>query len=193
MATKAPEYPVLEVPDQAAWEEWMRENYATAPGVWLRMAKKGASLRSPSRDEALDVALCYGWIDGQARSEGDETWVQKYTPRGKRSVWSKRNREHVARLIAAGRMQPAGQAAIDAAVADGRWDRAYDSPATATVPPDLQAALDANPAAAEFFPTLSSQNRYAILHRIQTAVKPETRARRIAKFVEMMERGEKIY
>ena len=193
MKANPAEYPIVHVPDQAGWEAWMHEHHADLPGVWLRMARKASSLQSPSHDEALDVALCYGWIDGQAKSYDAESWLQKYTPRGKRSVWSKRNREHIARLIASGAMQPAGLAAVEAAKADGRWDRAYDSPGTAEVPADLQAALDARPDAAAFFATLKGQNRYAILHRVQTAVKPETRARRIEKFVAMLERKEKIY
>jgi uncharacterized protein YdeI (YjbR/CyaY-like superfamily) len=193
MARSAAEYPILDVPHQAAWAAWMHEHHAEEPGVWLRMAKKASPLQSPSHDEALDIALCYGWIDGQAKSYDADSWLQKYTPRGKRSVWSKRNREHIERLVASGAMQPAGLAAVEAAKADGRWERAYDSPATAEVPPDLQAALDANPEAKSFFDSLKGQNRYSILHRVQTAVKPETRARRIAKFVEMLERKEKIY
>lgn len=189
----AAQYPVLHVTDEAAWSEWLEKSHSTTEGVWLRLARKGSALCSPTREEALDVALCYGWIDGQARSESGDSWLQKYTPRGKRSVWSKRNRERVERLIADGRMRAAGMAAIAAAKADGRWDRAYDSPATAEIPDDLQAALDASEEARKRFATLSSQNRYAILHRIQTALKPETRARRIKKFVGMLEQGETPY
>jgi uncharacterized protein YdeI (YjbR/CyaY-like superfamily) len=161
--------------------------------VWVRFAKKGSGIPSVTYAEALDAALCYGWIDGQSRSV-DETWyLQKFTPRRARSIWSKRNREKVAALIESGRMRPAGLAEIDRAKADGRWDAAYDGPAAATVPDDLQAALDANPAAADSFAGLNGQNRYAILHRVQTAVKPETRARRIAQFVEQLARGETLY
>jgi uncharacterized protein YdeI (YjbR/CyaY-like superfamily) len=175
------------------WERWLHEHHAEAPGVWLRLAKKSSGITSVTYAEAVDVALCYGWIDGQARGV-DDTWhLQKFTPRRAQSTWSKRNREKVAALIEAGRMQPAGLAEIERAKADGRWDAAYDAPSTATVPEDLQRELDANPAAAEFFATLNSQNRYAILHRIQTAKKPETRARRIAQFVDMLARGEKLY
>ena len=193
MAKAPPDYPIRSFESQAAWEAWLEEHHASARGVWVRIAKAGASVATFSRAEALDSALCFGWIDGQARSFDEDTYLQKFTPRTKRSIWSKRNREHVERLIAAGRMRPAGLAAIEAAKADGRWDRAYDSPATAAVPADLQAALDAVPEAKAFFAALNSQNRYAILHRIQTAVKPETRARRIEKFVDMLRRGEKIY
>jgi uncharacterized protein YdeI (YjbR/CyaY-like superfamily) len=143
--------------------------------------------------EALDVALCFGWIDGQKRGHDAESFLQKFTPRQKRSLWSKRNREHVERLIAAGEMHPAGLAAVAAAKGDGRWDRAYDSPSTATVPDDLRAALDRHPEASAFFETLTSADRYAILYRIQTAVRPETRARRIAEFVAMLRRGETLH
>jgi uncharacterized protein YdeI (YjbR/CyaY-like superfamily) len=187
------ELPVQPFASAAEWESWLGEQHAALPGVWLKIAKKGSGIPSVTHAEALDVALCYGWIDGQRRSV-DETWfVQKYTPRRPRSTWSKRNREKVAALIQAGRMQPAGLREIERAKADGRWDAAYDGPAAATVPEDLQRELDANPAAAEFFATLNSQNRYAILHRIQTATKPETRARRIAQFVQMLARGKKLY
>lgn len=186
------DYPTVMFPDKASWAEWLEQNHATGRGVWLRLAKATSSLQSVRSAEALDVALCYGWIDGQAQGVDAETWLQKYTPRGRRSMWSKRNRENVARLIASGEMRPAGLAAIEAAKADGRWDRAYDSPGNATVPADLQAALDGNPAALEFFETLKGMDRYAVLHRIQTAVKPETRARRIEKFVGMLARGEKL-
>lgn len=190
---KDAEYPILHLDSGEAWREWLEANHATSSGVWLRIARKGADLSSPTREEALDAALCYGWIDGQARSEGETSWLQKFTPRGKRSTWSKRNRENVERLIAAGLMRPAGMREVEAARADGRWDRAYDSPATASIPPDLEAALEQSPRAKEFFASLNSINRYAILHRIQTAVKPETRARRIEKLVAMLERGEKLY
>jgi uncharacterized protein YdeI (YjbR/CyaY-like superfamily) len=193
MGTAPADYPVLLFSDQAAWAEWLKANHATERGVWLRIAKKGSALRSVTQPEALDVALCYGWIDGQRNRCDEKTFLQKYTPRGKRSVWSKRNREHVERLIASGDMQAPGLAAIEAAKADGRWDRAYDSPASATVPDDLRAALDAHPEASAFFETLKGTNRYAILYRIQTAVKPETRARRIADYVAMLQRGETLY
>jgi uncharacterized protein YdeI (YjbR/CyaY-like superfamily) len=189
----ADEYPILLFSDQAAWREWLDHHHESERGVWLRLAKAASALQSVSRDEALDVALCYGWIDGQAKKYDEDSWLQKFTPRGKKSVWSKRNREHVERLIAAEQMQPAGYAAIEAAKADGRWDRAYDSPGSATVPDDLQAALDEHPKAKAFFEQLKSANRFAILYRIQTAVKPETRARRIEKFVAMLGRGETIY
>ena len=193
MAADSADYPILLFADQDAWASWLAEHHGSARGVWLRLAKKAAELSSVSYAEALDVALCYGWIDGQKKSYDADSWLQKFTPRGKRSVWSKVNREKVEALVAAGRVMPAGLAAVEAAKGDGRWDRAYDSPARATVPDDFQAALDAAPDAAAFFATLNGQNRYAILWRIQTAVKPETCARRIEQFVAMLSRGETLH
>jgi uncharacterized protein YdeI (YjbR/CyaY-like superfamily) len=187
-----PDYPIKHFADQRAWKNWLDKHHATEAGVWLRYAKAKSALKSVNHAEALDVALCYGWIDGQARSLDEDSWLQKFTPRGKRSVWSKRNQEHVARLVAAGEMQPAGLAAIEAAKADGRWERAYDPPSTAQVPDDFQAALDVEPEAKAFFESLNASSRYVMLHRIQTAVKPETRARRVAQFVAMLRRGEKL-
>jgi uncharacterized protein YdeI (YjbR/CyaY-like superfamily) len=187
------EQPELHFEDAEAFEAWMEEHHAGSDGVWLRFAKKGTGITSLRYAEALDVALCFGWIDGQAKAIDEQWYMQRFTPRRKRSMWSKRNREKVAVLIESGRMRPAGLAEIERAKADGRWDAAYDSPANAAVPDDLRAALDASPAASGAFEGLSSQNRYAILHRVQTAVKPETRARRITKFVEMLERGERLY
>jgi uncharacterized protein YdeI (YjbR/CyaY-like superfamily) len=191
--TPAADYPIVLFTDRTAFREWLTAHHAAERGLWLRIAKAASSLQSVTYAEALDVALCFGWIDGQKRSYDAESFLQKFTPRQKRRPWSKRNREHVDRLCAAGEMHPAGLAAVAAAKADGRWDRAYDSPGAATVPDDLQAALDAHPKARAFFETLKGSNRYAILYRIQTAVKPETRARRIAEFVAMLERGETVY
>lgn len=184
------EYPILHFEDATAWEAWLAEHHATQPGVWLRYARAASSQTSVAHTGALDVALCYGWIDGQARGLDAETWLQKFTPRGKRSLWSKRNRERVERLSESGAMRPSGLAAVEAAKADGRWDRAYDSPATATVPDDLQAALDGNPRAAEQFASLRRSARFALLYRIQTAARPETRAGRIETFVGKLERGD---
>lgn len=177
----------------AEWEAWLREHHDTAPGVWLRFARKGSGIASIVYMEALQEALRFGWIDGQARSVDDAWYEQRFTPRRSRSLWSKRNREFATALIEAGRMEPAGLREVERAKADGRWDAAYDAPSTASVPADLQAALDAAPAAAAFFATLKGQNRYSILHRIQTAKKPETRARRIETFVAMLARGETLY
>jgi uncharacterized protein YdeI (YjbR/CyaY-like superfamily) len=186
----ASDYPILLFADRTAFREWLGAQHAAQPGLWLRIAKAASPLQSITYAEALDLALCFGWIDGQRRSHDGDSFLQKFTPRQKRSPWSKRNREHVARLVAAGEMHPAGLAAVDAARADGRWDRAYDSPGTATVPDDLQAALDEHPEARAFFETLKGGSRFTILYRIQTAVRPETRARRIAECVAMLQRGE---
>jgi uncharacterized protein YdeI (YjbR/CyaY-like superfamily) len=177
----------------AEWEAWLREHHDSAPGIWIRFAKKGSGVPSVTYLEALHAALCFGWIDGQARSVDDASYVQRFTPRRARSIWSQRNREFATALIEAGRMQPAGLREVERAQADGRWEAAYDAPSTATVPEDLQRALDASPEAAAFFATLNGQNRYAILHRVQTAKRPETRARRIERFVAMLEQGETLY
>ena len=193
MATAKPEYPILFLPDQAAWEAWLAEHHASAPGVWLRFAKKASGLTSVNYQEALDVALCWGWIDGQVKKGDDDSYLQKFTPRGKKSLWSKVNVGKVARLVEAGRMRPPGQAAIDAAKADGRWERAYDSPGNASVPDDLAAALAKSKKAQKFFDALDRQNRYAVIWRVQTAAKPETRAKRIKELVAMLAKGEKLH
>jgi uncharacterized protein YdeI (YjbR/CyaY-like superfamily) len=190
----SPDAPGVSFTDQKAWRRWLNENHADAPdGVWLQIAKKGASTQSVTHAEALDVALCYGWIDGQAKGLDDTAWLQRFTPRRARSVWSKINCAKAERLIASGAMQPAGLAEVERAKSDGRWEAAYDGQRTATVPDDLAAALAAEPAAEEFFAGLDSQNRYAILHRLMTAKRPQTRARRIATFVEMLAKGDKLY
>jgi uncharacterized protein YdeI (YjbR/CyaY-like superfamily) len=185
--------PVLPFASREAWEAWLAEQHATADGLWLKLSKKGSGIDSVTRAEALEVALTYGWIDGQARSLDDRYWLQRFTPRRARSKWSKINREAATRLIERGEMKPAGLHEVERAKADGRWEAAYEAQSTATVPEDLQRELDANDTAREFFSTLDSRNRYAILHRIQDAKKPETRARRIEKFVAMLSSGEKIY
>jgi uncharacterized protein YdeI (YjbR/CyaY-like superfamily) len=189
----ADELPILLFETQAAWAVWLAENHATMPGLWLRLAKKAADLNSISYREALEEALCYGWIDGQKKSYDDQSWLQKFTPRGPRSIWSKINREKAEQLIESGRMRAAGLATIERARQNGNWDAAYDSATTATVPADLQAELDKNPEAAAFFATLNGTNRYAILFRIQTAKKVATRAKRIQQFIKMLARGEKLY
>jgi uncharacterized protein YdeI (YjbR/CyaY-like superfamily) len=187
------DYPILLFADRAAFRAWLSEHHASQRGLWLRIAKAASPLQSVTYAEALDVALCFGWIDGQKKTYDADTFLQKFTPRQKRSPWSKRNREHVERLVAAGEMHPAGLAAVEAAKADGRWDRAYDSATTVTVPDDFQAALAEHTEAQAFFETLKGANRYAILYRIHTAVKPETRARRIADFVAMLQRRETLH
>ncbi len=177
----------------AAWERWLAKHHDGGSGLWLRIAKAGGGIKSVTYAQALDVALCWGWIDGQKKPEDASAWLQRFTPRMARSPWSQRNRDHVERLVAGKRMQPPGLAAVEAARQDGRWDRAYAPASTAEVPADLQAALDGNPKARAFFAALNSANRYAVLYRVQQAVRPETRARRIAQFVEMLARGEKIH
>jgi len=189
----APDLPTKLFKTPAAWEKWLSSNHKKSAGIWMQIAKKDSGLSSPTYQEALDVALCYGWIDGQKRPFDDRTWLQRFTPRGPRSVWSKVNTGKVESLIKAGRMQPAGLAAVEAAKASGRWESAYQSWGTADIPPDLQAALDAKPNAKAFFETLRGANRYAIIYRVQTAKKPETRTRRISQFVEMLERHETLH
>ena len=190
-STEAP--PARLFTSKREWAAWLDKNHAASSGLWLRTAKKGAPLKSVSYQEALEVALCYGWIDGQKRPENEQSWLQRFCPRSARSVWSKINREKALALIANGEMKPAGLAAIEDARKNGRWESAYDSPGNATVPPDLQAALDASPKAAAFFKTLNRANSYAILWRIQTVKKAETRARKIEQFVAMLERHEKLH
>lgn len=185
--------PILEFREKNAWTKWLEKNHDKSSGVWLRFAKKDSGLKSIGKSDSLDAALCYGWIDGQARSEGDMTWLQKYTPRTKKSIWSKINREKVQALIKSGEMRAAGLAEIERAKKDGRWDAAYDSSKTIQVPDDLRDALAKNKKAKAFFEKLDSRNRYAILFRTHNAKKAETRAKRIKQFVEMLERGEKIY
>jgi uncharacterized protein YdeI (YjbR/CyaY-like superfamily) len=185
--------PILEFDDAAAWEKWLTAHHNASDGVWLRFRRKGAGGTTITYAQALEVALCFGWIDGQAKGENDQWWRQRFTPRRARSIWSQLNRERVAALIAAGRMHPAGLAEIARAKRDGRWNAAYAPPSRAQVPPDLQHALDASSRAKAFFATLDSRNRYAILFRIAHAKKPETRARRIADFVAMLAKRETIH
>ena len=176
----------------ADFERWLDKHHASATVVWIKMAKKKSGLPSITWTEAVDVALCYGWIDGQSKSLGETYSLQRFTPRGKQSRWSKLNRERVARLTKAGRMQPAGIAEVRRAKADGRWAAAYDSAANARVPDDLAKALAKSAKAKKFFDSLSATNRFSILYRLQTAKKPETRARRLEKFIEMLNKGEKV-
>ncbi|MCB1055439.1 MAG: YdeI/OmpD-associated family protein [Acidobacteria bacterium] len=185
--------PIHGFPSGAAFGRWLAEEHTRSTGIWLKIPKKGAGQQGPSYAEALEEALRFGWIDSQKAKHDDEFYLQRFTPRGPRSRWSKINRTKAEALIAAGRMEPAGLAEVEAAKKDGRWEAAYDSHSTATVPPDLRAALDADEKAAAFFATLSSQNRFAILYRVHDAKRPETRAQRIAKYVEMCARGETIY
>jgi uncharacterized protein YdeI (YjbR/CyaY-like superfamily) len=185
--------PTLRFATQRAFEIWLDKHHARSRGVWIKIAKTGSGIRSIKHAQALEAALCWGWIDGQAKRV-DETWyVQKFTPRAARSLWSKINCARATALVAAGRVKPAGLAEIARAKQDGRWARAYDSPSRATVPDDLAEALGRSARASAFFDSLDSRNRYAILHRVQTAKKPETRARRIAQFVKMLAQRQKIY
>jgi uncharacterized protein YdeI (YjbR/CyaY-like superfamily) len=180
--------------DAEAWRAWLQSNHATSDGVWLVVAKKGAD--APTKllaTESLDEALCPGWIDGTRRSRDDVTFLQRYSPRRARSTWSKRNVEHVTRLEADGRMHAAGRAEIERAKADGRWDAAYHGSAEQVVPDDLLAALERQPTALAMFQILTAQNRFSIVFRVEGAKRPETRARRIEKYVDMLARGETIY
>lgn len=193
LKTAAPELPVLPFASKQDFASWLDRNHASAKGLWLQLAKKASGAASVTYPEAVEVALCYGWIDGQKKSQDEAAWLQKFTPRGPRSIWSVINREKAQQLIASGQMKPAGLAAIESAKKDGRWDAAYDSPKRATVPADFQAALERCPKAHAFFQTLNSSNRYALLFRLQTAKRPETRARRIEQFVQLLERNEKLH
>lgn len=187
------ELPVILFATQDDWRAWLEENQESSKELWVRLAKKGTGIVSIDYAQALEVALCYGWIDGHKRSYDESSWLQRFTPRGPKSIWSKINREKAQALIDNGQMQPAGMRAIEAAQRDGRWEAAYDSQSNATVPEDFQAALDAHAEAKSFFATLKSVNRYAILFRIHHAKKPETRAKRISDFIAMLERHETIY
>jgi uncharacterized protein YdeI (YjbR/CyaY-like superfamily) len=184
--------------DARAWAAWLAAHHTTAPGLWMRIAKKGSGVASVTYSEALDVALAHGWIDGQKRAlapgdGGGTAWLQKWTPRARKSLWSKVNRDRALALVARGEMQPAGLAEVERARGDGRWDAAYDGQRRAEVPPDLAAALAASPRAAKVFATLDARNRYAVLFRVHTAKKAETRAARIARFVAMLARGELLH
>ncbi len=190
----AVELPELIVRDAAAWRVFLGKHHADPAGVWLVLAKKGTEEpTSLTYDQALEEALCHGWIDGQARRRDETTYRQRFTPRRRRSSWSKRNTGHAERLLAEGRMHPAGVAEVERAKADGRWDAAYAGPAEIEVPPDLAEALAAEPKAQAMFERLTSQNRYAVLYRIATAKRADTRARRIEEFVAMLGRGETIH
>ena len=191
MTTK--DLPIVPFASRDAWEAWLEEHHAASDGLWLKIAKKGSGIETVSYAEALEVALCYGWIDGQKASFDQDYWLQRFTPRRPRSKWSKVNRQKATELIEAGRMKPAGLREVERAKADGRWEAAYDAQSTATVPADLSRALEKNDRAREFFAKLDSTNRYAILYQIQDAKRPETRARRIQKYVAMLSEQKKLY
>ena len=192
-SVKKPKLPQVRFESAESWDEWLAEHHESAPGVWAMIAKKASGVPTVAYPEVLDIAISYGWIDGQRRALDDTFFLQKFCPRGPRSRWSRINRDKAIRMIEDGQMKPAGLREVDQAKADGRWDAAYEPQSSAKVPDDLQAALDANPQAREFFGTLNSQNRYAILYRVNDAKRPDTRARRIAQFVEMLAKGEKLY
>ena len=185
--------PVRAFPDQAALEEWLDAEHATAPGLYVRLARKGSGVPSVTYAELVESVLCFGWIDGRSQRLDETSYLQRITPRRPRSVWSQKNVAAVEALTAAGRMRPAGLAQVEAARADGRWERAYAGPATITVPDDLAAALAAEPAAQQAFGALDGRNRYAVLHRVATAATPQTRARRIAALVTMLAEGRRPY
>ena len=185
--------PVLEFGSQAAWESWLDAHHAAAPGAWLKIAKKGSGAETVSYAEALEAAICYGWIDGQKDRLDDVHWLQRFTPRKPRGRWSRINTDQATELIKAGRMRPAGQREVDLAQADGRWEAAYEGQRAMTVPGDLERELAGNEAAREFFATLSGVNRYAILYRIGSVKRPETRARKIAQYVAMLAEHKTLY
>ncbi len=190
---KADNFPIISFETQQDWERWLTEHHTIIDGIWLKIAKKDAGILSVNYAEALESALCYGWIDGQKASFDDTYWLQKFTPRRTKSIWSKVNCNKAMALIAEGKMQPAGIRQVELAKADGRWESAYESQSKIAIPDDFQKELDNNPKAKEFITTLNSVNRYAILFRIQTAKKPETRSARINKFIEMLSNNQKIY
>jgi uncharacterized protein YdeI (YjbR/CyaY-like superfamily) len=188
----ADDLPTLRFRSASEWERWLDENHASAQGVWIQMAKKATGIESIDHPAAIETALCFGWIDGRREALDERYFLQRFTPRRPRSKWSRINRDRAERLIAEGRMRPAGLAEVERAKADGRWDAAYDSPGAIAVPDDLRRELDARPRAKAVFAELDSRNRYAILYGLHDAKRPETRARRLAKFVETLEAGERI-
>ncbi len=184
--------PIVSFSTPEEWEAYLSEHVADEYGVWVKFFKKASGIQSLTYDQALDVALCYGWIDSIIRGFDEVAWIQKFTPRRKKSVWSKVNTGHIARLTEAGRMKPSGMLQVELAKADGRWDAAYDSAKTATVPDDFQAAMNSVPKAAEFFVTLKQSERYAMLYRLQTVKRQETRERKIKEFVALLAEGKSI-
>jgi uncharacterized protein YdeI (YjbR/CyaY-like superfamily) len=184
---------IMSFETQQDWERWLTEHHTDTVGIWLKIAKKETGIPSVNYSEALDSALCYGWIDGQKASFDDQYWLQKFTPRRPKSIWSKVNCNKATALIAEGRMQPEGMRQVELAKADGRWESAYESQSKITIPADFQGELDKNQKAKDFFSTLDSINRYAILFRIHSAKRPATRSARINKFIEMLSNNQKIY
>lgn len=193
MTKKAKELPVLLFADQRAFEDWLENNHGVSEGIRLQIAKKNAGVASVSYADALESALCYGWVDSQKEKLDEKTWIQRFTPRGPRSIWSKVNKEKAEHFIASGRMKPSGLQAIEEAKRTGMWERAYEPQSTASIPDDFARGLEGKAKAKAFYDTLDRQNKYAILFRIHQAKKQETRAKRIEQFVRMLEAGEKIY
>lgn len=187
--TPTDELPVLQLADRAAWERWLEKNHGSAPGAWLKIAKKGSPIRTVAQVEALEEAICFGWIDGQVRRHDEHFFIQRFTPRRPRSTWSVINRERAERLIAEGRMKPSGLRQYEAAQSDGRLAEAYEPQSRMAVPADLQAALDERPSAREFFQTLTGSDRYAFLYRLHHVKDPARRARRIAEYVTRLSQG----
>lgn len=192
MPPKSTDLPTLPFANKKKWADWLAKQHEKSAGVWLKLAKKDSGIPSITYDEAVEVALCYGWIDGQKKGFDDKYWLQKFTPRGAKSIWSKINTEKVERLIAAGEMRPAGLKVVQAAKADGRWDAAYASQKDISIPEDFQAALDRNQKAKTTFASLKSAERYSFLFRLHHVKKPETRMKKIQQFIELLERGEKV-
>lgn len=186
-------YPIVAFEDISSWARWLEQNHDKASGVWIRFFKKATEITSITYDEALDEALCYGWIDGQVKAYDKKSWLQKFTPRRIRSMWSKRNIEHITRLTQLGKMKEAGLKEVEKAKADGRWNAAYDSPSNMTVPKDFLKELSKNKIAKAFFESLNKTNTYAIVWRLQTAKKPETRKRRMKVILDMLTNEEKFH
>lgn len=192
MTTKA-DLPILQFDSQAEWSRWLERHHESSHGAWLKLAKKASGMTTVTHPEALEEALCYGWIDGQSASLDESFYLIRFTPRRPRSKWSQLNREKVEQLTKEGRMKPAGLAQVEAAKGDGRWEAAYPPASAAAVPEDLQRALDENPKAKAFFETLKGANRYAIIYRLHDAKRPETRARRVSEYVAMLAEGRTLY
>src|SRR5688572_19654840 len=193
MIRKKDNLPILFFKTAKEWEKWIAKNFASSKGVWLRFYKKASGIPSVSYPEAVEVSLCYGWIDGQANKYDENSYLQRFTPRRPKSIWAKKNIERVTRLIAAGKMKPAGLKEIEAAKADGRWKMAYDSPETMEIPDDFLKALSKNPKAKKFFGTLNKTNIYSITGRLQTAKKPVTREKRMKSILEMLSKNQKFH